>query len=194
MTTTKRVRPRQSGKIQFVCACSSNGTSDSKGGVKANGRVALDRACDAIVRAPNGAQESTLHRKCYGIGSLIAGSALTYPEAVSRLCEAARRMPAYRGRWLGLERKIEASVRHGIDRPWQRPSACWKLSDPPYRSRLGARRRQPTRSVRGATPSIRAVPTAKHTLRVAILIFPTNSPLPYCAGFRRAASAFVPEH
>jgi hypothetical protein len=45
----------------------------------------------------------------------------------------------------------------------------------------------------GATLSIRAGPAPKHTLRAATLIFLTSLPSTYCAGFRRAASAFTPE-
>jgi hypothetical protein len=89
----------------------------------------LENACKAIAGAPNGAQDTTLHRECYTIGGLIAGGALDYGQAYARLCEAARRMPPYRDRWVGLERKIEASVRRGIDtpwRPWEGPSGPWK--------------------------------------------------------------------
>jgi hypothetical protein len=117
-----------------VYTYSSNGTADSKGRVKAYGRVALDRACDAIIRAPNGAQESTLHRECYGIGSLIAGSALTYREAVSRLCEATRHMPTYSEPWSGLDRKVINSIGRGMERPRTPPQGRGGASRPMQRT------------------------------------------------------------
>ena len=107
----------------------NNNAADGKGRAESYGRSALENACEAIVRAPNGAQNTTLHRECYAIGGLIAGGALDHGKAYARLCEAARRMPPYRDRWVGLERKIEASVRRGIDtpwRPWEGPSGPWK--------------------------------------------------------------------
>jgi hypothetical protein len=115
----EKSRPRQSGRIQFVHRHNNNSAADGKGRAESYGRSALDNACEAIVTAPNGAQSTTLHRECYVIGGLIAGGALDYAQAYARLCEAARRKPAYRDRWFGFERKIEASVQRGMDRPWR---------------------------------------------------------------------------
>jgi hypothetical protein len=120
---------------------SINNAEDGKGRAESYSRSALENACKAIVGAPNGAQDTTLHRECYAIGGLIAGGALDHGKAYARLCEAARRMPAYRDRWFGLERKIEASVRRGMDRPWQpwegpsgprKPFERSALQEPPW--------------------------------------------------------------
>jgi hypothetical protein len=87
------------------------------------GRVALDRACEAIISAPNGAQEFTLHRACYAIGGLIAGGTPSYTEAIARLVAAAKCMPTFCERWTGLERKVKGSVLRGMKRPREPPGA-----------------------------------------------------------------------
>jgi hypothetical protein len=80
-------------------------------------KAAVEHACAEIVSAPNGAQEMTLHRESYGIGGLVAVGTLDCRDMLDALIEAARRMPTYRDRWVGLERKIEASLRRGMQRP-----------------------------------------------------------------------------
>jgi hypothetical protein len=79
--------------------------------------AALGRACAAIIAAPSGSQKRTLHAQCYGIGGLIASGALDQALAVAQLVEAARKMPAHRERWTGLEAKVGASVQRGLGSP-----------------------------------------------------------------------------
>ena len=79
--------------------------------------AALGRACAAIIAAPSGSQERTLHAQCYGIGGLIASGALDQALAVAQLVGAARKMPAHRERWTGLEAKVRASVQRGLGSP-----------------------------------------------------------------------------
>jgi hypothetical protein len=85
-------------------------------------RAALDRACAAIIAAPCGAQEMTLHRECFSIGGLIAAGALTGGPTVARLVAAAERMPAHWGPWGDLNDKVLASVKRGMDYPRGAPN------------------------------------------------------------------------
>ena len=78
--------------------------------------AALDLACAAIRTAPNGAQETTLHREAYSIGGLI-GHDLSEGEAFAVLIAAARAMPVYGEPWGNLERKVRESLRRGMERP-----------------------------------------------------------------------------
>jgi hypothetical protein len=96
----------------------NNSVADGKERVDAYACATLDRAAAAIVSAPKGAQAVTLHRACYAIGGLVAIGALDYRDAYGKLTEAARRMPAYGELWTRLERKVEASLRRGMERPW----------------------------------------------------------------------------
>jgi hypothetical protein len=77
--------------------------------------VALDRACAEIVSAPTGV--ATLHRESYAIGGPLAVGALDSRDGRVALIEAVRRMPAYGERWTGLDRKVEASLRRGVEGP-----------------------------------------------------------------------------
>jgi hypothetical protein len=81
------------------------------------GRTAIDRASSAIIDAACGQQEATLHRECYSIGGLVAAGLIDEQDAVTMLIAAARRMRTYKDRWTCLERKVQASVRHGMERP-----------------------------------------------------------------------------
>jgi hypothetical protein len=116
--TTKRFRPCQTGRIQFVWEHNNNSGVDGKERVDAYACAALDHAAAAIVSAPKGAQAVTLHRACYAIGGLVAIGALDYRDVYVELTEAARRMPAYGEPWTRLERKVEASLRRCMERPW----------------------------------------------------------------------------
>ena len=85
------------------------------------GRKALDRACEEIRCAPNGAQEPTLNRECFSIGGLIAGGQLDHDPAVARLIEAAHAMPAHAEPWGDLSEKVRRSVADGMRHPRRPP-------------------------------------------------------------------------
>jgi hypothetical protein len=97
---------------------------------EAYGRAALDRECAAIANAPKGEQEKTRHRACFAIGRLVGGGVIAEAEALSRLKQAARRMPAYGERWADLERKVEASFRRGVADPRGLPGGRAAPSSP----------------------------------------------------------------
>jgi hypothetical protein len=80
-------------------------------------KAALDCACAAILAAPNGAQETTLHREAYSIGGLI-GPDLAESEAFAVLLSAAKALPAYGEPWRNIERKLRYSLGRGMERPW----------------------------------------------------------------------------
>jgi hypothetical protein len=86
-------------------------------------KAALDRACAAIVAAPNGAQETTLHREAFSIGGLI-GADLSGCEAFAVLLAAAKSIPAHGEPWRNIERKLRHSLSRGMERPRQRPEAA----------------------------------------------------------------------
>jgi hypothetical protein len=78
--------------------------------------AALGRARAVILAAPNGAQETTLHREAYSIGGLI-GPNLSEGEAFAALQSAAKAMPAYGEPWRNIEGKLRYSLRRGMERP-----------------------------------------------------------------------------
>ena len=59
------------------------------------GAAALRSACDMIVAAGSGSQETTLNAQCYGIGQLVAGGELPEGEALDELLGAAEKIPDY---------------------------------------------------------------------------------------------------
>jgi hypothetical protein len=97
---------------------------------QAYGRAALDRECAAIASAPKGEQDKTRHRACFAIGRLVGGGVIAETEALSRLGEAARRMPVYGERWTNLKGKVEASFRRGMADPRGLPEGRASPSSP----------------------------------------------------------------
>jgi hypothetical protein len=77
----------------------------------------LERACAKIISAPNGEQDDTRHRECFYVGGLIGRAALDYATAFTALLAAARTMPVHRDPWRDLDRRVERSLKAGIDRP-----------------------------------------------------------------------------
>ena len=83
--------------------------------------AALDSACGAIVSAPAGEQEGTLHREAFSMGTLAACGAI--PEGFARraLLFAAQGMRAYDPRrpWHPEEiaRKVDRSFTGGLAHP-----------------------------------------------------------------------------
>ena len=81
------------------------------------GRIALERACNRIVTAPCGAQESTLNTECFSIGGMIGRGDIDYEEAHAALFAAAQAMPAYKNPWTGLSEHVDRSLEDGMARP-----------------------------------------------------------------------------
>ena len=81
------------------------------------GRTALERACNRIVTAPCGSQESTLNTECYSIGGMIGRGDIDYEEAHAALFAAAQAMPAYKRPWTGLSEHVDRSLEDGMARP-----------------------------------------------------------------------------
>ena len=94
----------------------NNSVADGKERLEAYPRAALHRATTAIVSAPKGAQETTLHREAYSIGGLI-GPDLAESDAFAVLLSAAKAMAAYGEPWHDIERKLRYSLRRRMERP-----------------------------------------------------------------------------
>jgi hypothetical protein len=106
--------------------------------MNAYAKSALRRACAAIMAAPNGAQEKTLHREAYSIGGLI-GPDLPESEALAALLCAAKAMPTYGEPWRDVELKLRCSLDRGMERPRRvpasaRPSRALALDEGPART------------------------------------------------------------
>jgi putative DNA primase/helicase len=77
----------------------------------------LAHACARIIGAPCGEQDITRHQQCFYIGGLIGRGDLDYATAFAALAAAARAMPVYRDPWCDLDRRVERSLKAGIERP-----------------------------------------------------------------------------
>jgi hypothetical protein len=76
----------------------------------------LEPACAKIIAAPKGEQDDTRHRECFYVGGLIGRGDLDYATAFAALLAAARTMPAHRDPWRDLDKRVERSLKAGIDR------------------------------------------------------------------------------
>lgn len=94
--------------------------------------AALDRECEAIRNAPEGAQESTLNAAALKMGHYVGGRCLDHQTARNRLLSAALAMPSHdpRNPWTveGLSDKIDRALRDGMAEP----------KTPPERMRFAA--------------------------------------------------------
>lgn len=94
-------------------------------GLSPYGEAALRSACDAIIMAPAGEQEITLHRECFSIGALVGAGGLPRAFARSALHAAASRMPDYDpGRpWhaADLAKHVDRSFENGCRQPRGKP-------------------------------------------------------------------------
>jgi hypothetical protein len=77
---------------------------------------ALKLARARIIAAPAGSQDDTRHKQCFFVGALIKRGELDYATAYATLIAAAHAMPAYGRPWRGLEARIEASLKRGMER------------------------------------------------------------------------------
>ena len=86
------------------------------------GEQILDRAYQEIVTAPNGEQEVTLNRCCYGIGRLVGSNLLPAEFTLRVLHEAAAQIADYdlRNPWRAdfLAEKVERAFGDGLLNPW----------------------------------------------------------------------------
>lgn len=89
-------------------------------------RSALERACAAVVCAPVGAQDCTLHRECFSIGRLVGGGMMPRGLARDFLIYAAQQMTNgnHRRPWRRpeIEKKVERALTSGSRRPRDVPS------------------------------------------------------------------------
>jgi len=83
--------------------------------------VALTRACSAIRKAADDAQEATMGREAYGIGQLVGAGLISRAYAEQELLKAGYDIPDYnlQRRWKSeqIERRIKNSLADGIARP-----------------------------------------------------------------------------
>lgn len=83
--------------------------------------AALEGECEAIRKAPQGAQESTLNAAALKMGHYVGGGVLAFDTAHSRLLSAALSMPSHDSRdpWThdALSGKINRALRDGMAQP-----------------------------------------------------------------------------
>lgn len=83
--------------------------------------AALEGECEAIRKAPQGAQESTLNAAALKVGHYVGGGVLTFDTAHTRLLSAALSMPSHDSRnpWThnALSGKIDRALRDGMAQP-----------------------------------------------------------------------------
>jgi hypothetical protein len=101
--------------------------------------AALRRAAQAIEGAPNGAQEATLNRECFSIGTLVGAGEVDVETAIAALLAAADRMVAYAEPWGDLTVKVSRAVEEGMMRPRQRPASPRNHRDQKLGTRATAR-------------------------------------------------------
>ena len=75
----------------------------------------LQHACARILGAANGLQDATRHAQCFFIGRLVGRGDLDYGTAYSALLAAVRAMPMYGKPWRDLDKRVDASIRRGME-------------------------------------------------------------------------------
>ena len=89
------------------------------------GVAALRSACEMIVNAGSGSQETTLNGQCYGIGQLVGGGELPEGEALDELLGAAEKIPDYdpKNPWdpAKLAEKVKKAFMQGMSSPRAAP-------------------------------------------------------------------------
>jgi hypothetical protein len=106
--------------------------------VRRQGLAALKRACDRIVAAECGEQDTTRHRECFIIGGLVARGDVNEAEAYDALLTAARAMPAYGRPWVRLEQRVRDSLTAGMKRLLELSAADRVMRN--FRARMRAQR------------------------------------------------------
>jgi hypothetical protein len=90
-------------------------------GLSPYGKAALNSACESIVKAPAGEQESTLNAECFSIGSLAGAGAVPARLALGMLLNAAHSMPSHDPAWPWRSEEIDLKVRRAFDAGMRRP-------------------------------------------------------------------------
>jgi hypothetical protein len=111
----------------------ASGTSRAYQGTSDFETAIVAWACEAIRNAPNGEQETTLHKKCFMIGGLIESGSVDEAPAEAALIEAAYSMPSHDPRrpWKrdALVRHVRASIDKGKQYPLASPEEAYDDSD-----------------------------------------------------------------
>lgn len=97
------------------CAVTASGRGGRRWGpIPRYSRAALERVCEAIARAPIGAQESTLNSEAYSVGRLVASGHMPRPLGSRLLERAALRMTNDPGRRPWLASEIREKIGRGF--------------------------------------------------------------------------------
>ena len=85
------------------------------------GEAAIESACSAIARAPDGEQERILNGEAFSIGSLAGAGAVPAGIALRALLRAAGSMPDYNPTLPWRAEEIDAKVRRAFEAGFKRP-------------------------------------------------------------------------
>jgi Bifunctional DNA primase/polymerase, N-terminal len=96
-------RPRTGAPPNFQCA-----------GLSRYAEAALDAACNAIIGAPAGQQETTLNVEAFSLGTLAGAGGVPADLALKALLAAASRMPDHDPRWPWRSEEIDFKVRRAF--------------------------------------------------------------------------------
>lgn len=94
----------------------ASGPVPTSSGLSRYGEAALDAAYRAIINAPGGLQEETLHREAFSIGTLAAAGGVPERFARAVLLHAARQMRDYDPRRPWRANQIEDKVNRSFER------------------------------------------------------------------------------
>jgi hypothetical protein len=83
-------------------------------GLSPYGTAAIERACDAIAKAPHGQQERTLNAECFSIGTAVGAGIIPHDIALQALLRAAAAMPDYDPRLPWRYEEIDHKVRRAF--------------------------------------------------------------------------------
>jgi hypothetical protein len=83
-------------------------------GLSPYGEATLGAACNAILRAPAGQQETTLNVECFSIGTLAGAGGVPEGLALKALLLTAGKMPDHDPRWPWRQEEIETKVRRAF--------------------------------------------------------------------------------
>jgi hypothetical protein len=90
-------------------------------GLSRYGEAAIERACNAIARAPAGEQERVLNCESFCIGSLAGAGHAPADIALRALLRAGGAMPDHDGRWPWRSEEIDLKVRRAFAAGMQHP-------------------------------------------------------------------------
>jgi hypothetical protein len=90
-------------------------------GLNCYGEKAIERACDAIVRAPHGEQERTLNAQSFALGTLAGANALPPELTLRTLLRAANAMPDYDPAFPWRPEELDLKIRRAFAAGMRRP-------------------------------------------------------------------------